>query len=162
MGRVTKEHAGGAARLATRPPNARGTSTSSRILLRSGSRTSTLAGSGQLVDKNRFKVLDEFDEDLDGGDRDEEVFVGGVDGTKQSEWCHPSPTRTRMKSITFHVARVYRPLTSAAKIVQAGNRISLGPDAADNYIENVRTGERMQTHIEWGTCFIRRAVAERD
>ena len=106
-----------------------------------------MAGSGQLVDKNRFKVLDEFDEDLDGGDRDEEVFVGGVDGTKQSEWCHPSPTRTRMRSITFHVARVYRPLTSAAKIVQAGNRISLGPDTADNYIENVRTG-----HLIHSTC----------
>ena len=52
-----------------------------------------------------------------------------------------------MGAMRFHVA-------PAAKTVHAGNRISTGPDAADNCIGNVRTGERMQTRSERGTYVV--------
>ena len=42
----------------------------------------------------------------------------------------------------FNVAKVKKPLASAAKVVEAGNRISMGPNPSDNFIENTITGGR--------------------
>ena len=42
-------------------------------------------------------------------------------------------------------------LASAAKVVEAGNRISMGRNPGDNYIEDRNTGERIGLRVEWGT-----------
>ena len=39
-------------------------------------------------------------------------------------------------------------LASAAKVVEAGNRISMGPNPGDNYIEDGNTGERIGLRVE--------------
>ena len=65
----------------------------------------TPATGSSLTDKNCYTVLNEHEEDMDGGDCDE-VFV--VEGTKGPWCCNPSPTRARMGSMRFHVARVQR------------------------------------------------------
>jgi hypothetical protein len=49
----------------------------------------------------------------------------------------------------FHVAAVQRPLASAAKVVEAGNRVVMARSGA--YIENEATGERMPMRVERGT-----------
>ena len=48
-------------------------------------------------------------------------------------------------------AKVKKPLASAAKVVEAGNRISMGPNPSDNFIENTITGEKIGLRIEGGT-----------
>ena len=55
---------------------------------------------------------------------------------------------TRPSSMTFNVAGVCKPLASAAKVVEAGNRIVMDPSGS--YIENVKTGERMQLRKKKG------------
>ena len=42
-------------------------------------------------------------------------------------------------------------LASAAKGMEAGNRISMGPNPGDNYIENGNPGERFGLRVERGT-----------
>ena len=91
------------------------------------------------------------DRDEHDDDSEEDVFIGVVENTKRQECGRPTRSKTRVSAMKFHVAKVQRPLASAAKIVKAGNRISMGPEEADNYIENVHTGERMQTRVEGGT-----------
>jgi hypothetical protein len=49
----------------------------------------------------------------------------------------------------FHVAAVQRPLASAVKVVQAGNRVVMS--STGSFIENERTGERMPLRVERGT-----------
>ena len=51
----------------------------------------------------------------------------------------------------FNVARVQKPLASAAKVVEAGNKISMGPNPDDNYIMNDTTGEKIALRIDRGT-----------
>ena len=51
----------------------------------------------------------------------------------------------------FNVAKVKKPLASAAKVVEAGNRISMGPNPSDNCIENTITGEKIGLRVEGGT-----------
>jgi hypothetical protein len=51
----------------------------------------------------------------------------------------------------FNVAKVKKPLASAAKVVEAGNRISMGPNPNDNFIENTITGEKIGLRVEGGT-----------
>jgi hypothetical protein len=55
----------------------------------------------------------------------------------------------RRACMKFHVARVQRPLASAVKVVEAGNRIVMSKGEA--YIENEGTGDRMPLRIERGT-----------
>ena len=54
----------------------------------------------------------------------------------------------RPSSMTFNVAGVCKPLASAAKVVEAGNRIIMDPQGS--YIENVKTGERMRLRKKKG------------
>jgi hypothetical protein len=56
---------------------------------------------------------------------------------------------TRRACMKFHVAKVQRPLASAVKVVEAGNRIVMGKGEA--YIENEVTKDRMPLRIERGT-----------
>ena len=58
---------------------------------------------------------------------------------------------SRESGMKCNVARAQRPLASAAKVVEAGNRISVGPKPEDNYIENATTGERIRLRVERGT-----------
>ena len=51
----------------------------------------------------------------------------------------------------FNFAKVQKPLASAAKVVEAGNRISMGPKPQDNYIENTKTGEKIELRVDRGT-----------
>jgi len=76
----------------------------------------------------------------------DEVMVGAVteDEVKGRKLSRESGMR-------FNVARVQRPLASAAKVVEAGNRISMGPKPEDNYIENGVTGEKIRLRVERGT-----------
>ena len=53
---------------------------------------------------------------------------------------------TRTSAIEFHVADVRKPLASAVKMVNAGNRIVL--DKQGSYVENVDTGERMEVKVQ--------------
>jgi hypothetical protein len=59
----------------------------------------------------------------------------------------PGPARTA--AMRFHVAPVQRPLASAVKVVQAGNRIMMSSEGS--FIENMKTGERMPLRVERGT-----------
>ena len=85
-------------------------------------------GGGQF-DSNGFRVLDDWDDHED--DSEEDVFIGLVESTKRHECGRPSLSKTRISAMKLHVARC-RPLASAAKIVKAGNSISMGPEEADN------------------------------
>jgi hypothetical protein len=64
----------------------------------------------------------------------EEVEINAVGAT---------PQRVVMK---FHVAKVQRPLASAVKIAEAGNRFVMSKGAA--YIEHEETGTRMPLRVE--------------
>ena len=51
----------------------------------------------------------------------------------------------------FNVANVAKPLASAAKVVEAGNRIVMDPEPGKSYVENIITGERMLLKKDKGT-----------
>ena len=58
----------------------------------------------------------------------------------------------KMTSATeFNVAGVRKPLASAARIVKSGNRVVLDQDGS--FIENKRTGERMEVRVK-DTTFV--------
>ena len=69
----------------------------------------------------------------------DEVFIGVVENGKTM----------RKASMKFHVAKVQRPLASAAKVVEAGNRIVM--EKGGSFIETVATGEKMKLRVERGT-----------
>ena len=45
--------------------------------------------------------------------------------------------------LTFQVADVKKPLISVKRIVQKGNVVHFGPGKTDNYICNLKTGEKI-------------------
>ena len=55
---------------------------------------------------------------------------------------------TRPSTMTFNVAGVCKPLVSAVRVVEAGNRIVM--DSNGSYVENKRTGEKMQLRSKKG------------
>jgi hypothetical protein len=57
-----------------------------------------------------------------------------------------APQRAAMR---FHLAKVQRPLASAVKVAEAGNRIIMAKGGA--YIEHEVTGARMPLRVERGT-----------
>ena len=71
----------------------------------------------------------------------EPVCIAAVDRAKA----------TRESGLTFNVADVSRPLASAVKVVEAGNRIVMDPNPEDCYIANKATGEKMRIRQEKGT-----------
>ena len=58
---------------------------------------------------------------------------------------------TRESGITFNVTDVVRPLVSAVRICDAGNRIVMDPDPEQSYVENLNTGERIKLRRDKGT-----------
>ena len=81
------------------------------------------------------------------GRRDmEPIDIGAVEG-------HGCGTKrlSRESGMRFNVAKVQKPLASAAKVVEAGNRISTVPKPQDNYIENTKTGEKIELRVDRGT-----------
>ena len=58
---------------------------------------------------------------------------------------------TRESGMVFNVADVGKPLVSAVKVCDAGNRIVMDPEPDKCYIEKVDTGERMKSRSEKGT-----------
>jgi hypothetical protein len=56
---------------------------------------------------------------------------------------------TRRAAMKFHVARVQRPLASAVKVVEAGNRIVMEKGKA--FIENMQTKKVMPLRVDRGT-----------
>jgi hypothetical protein len=60
-----------------------------------------------------------------------------------------SASTGRRAAMRFNVAPVQRPLASAAKVVEAGNKIVMSKK--ESYVENETTGERMPLRIERGT-----------
>ena len=91
---------------------------------------------------NPFQMLEpDDDEEIEGVDAN--IFIGHVgDGGRKL---------SRASGMRFNVAKVKRPLASAAKVVQAGNRIQMGPRPEDNYIQNLETGEKIAIRVERGT-----------
>ena len=50
---------------------------------------------------------------------------------------------TKLMGMGFQVSDVKKPLAAVYRIVEKGNRVQFGPEAEDNFIENVRTGEKV-------------------
>ena len=69
----------------------------------------------------------------------DKVFIGAVVKGKTM----------RKASMKFHVAKVQRPFGSAAKVVEAENRIVM--EKGGSFIEDVATGEKMKLRVERGT-----------
>ena len=99
---------------------------------------------------NRFEVLarEEDDWKLIPGRRARGTMVVDVGAVDDQS---PKTGMSRESAMRFNVAKVQKPLASAAKVVEAGNRISMGPNPSDNYIENANTGERIGLRVERGT-----------
>jgi hypothetical protein len=95
---------------------------------------------GKCQVRNSFQALEEADRD---DDCDDEVFVGTVVGEAKK--------LSRLSGMKFNVASVKKPLASAVKVVEAGNRISMGPRPGDNFIENLVTGEKLAIRVDRGT-----------
>ena len=104
---------------------------------------------------NRFEVFkDDLEEDIEEAEtgdsqwrmfRKIEVPAGAV---KAADY---KPKLSRESKMRFNVAKVQKPLASAAKVVEAGNKISVGPNPEDNSIGNITTGERIGLRVEKGT-----------
>jgi hypothetical protein len=58
---------------------------------------------------------------------------------------------TRESGLIFNVADVAKPLASAVKVCEAGNRVVLDPEPGQSYVENIASGERMKLTKENGT-----------
>ena len=78
--------------------------------------------------------------------RGKTVDIGMVEGGNTT-----TRKLTRESGMKFTVANVQKPLASAVKVVEAGNRISMGPRPGDNFIENGETGEKIGLRVEKGT-----------
>ena len=122
--------------------------------------------------RNRFGALEE-ECDADEGTGDGKVGVGSCRGksgvgnlrvvpqtrtragpvprpdTREVEINAVAEDAGRRAAMKFHVAKVQRPLASAVKVVEAGNRIVMARGGA--YIENEASGDRMPMRIERGT-----------
>ena len=54
----------------------------------------------------------------------------------------------------FQVSDVMKPLVAVRRIVESGNKVHFGPEEADNYIENVKSGEWIQMRKKNGSYVI--------
>ena len=57
-------------------------------------------------------------------------------------------------SMNFHMTDVRKPLAAVSKIVDKGNYVCFGPTASDNFVQNVKTGERVPMIRERGAYVI--------
>ena len=115
----------------------------------------------------RVKDVGEVDEELEAKG-EEEVggvwTIGAVDakgvsrGTKELEKDLNSieygERLTKESEMVFNIEDVKKPVASAVKVCDAGNRIVMDPDPQKCYVEKVDTGERMKIRRENGTFVI--------
>jgi hypothetical protein len=91
---------------------------------------------GARKSSNRFQALAENDED---------VIIAAVEEEAEKAWTRPS-------GMLFNVANVAKPLASAVKVCQAGNRVMLDlSEPGKSFVENISTGERMMLKEDRGT-----------
>ena len=118
---------------------------------------------------NRYELLADHSDDghwgmMNAGISDDEERVNVVAGREYGWKLHRkvdvevgavesgiTRVKSRERGMRFNVARVQKPLASAAKVVEAGNKISMGPNPDDNYIMNDATGEKIALRIDRGT-----------
>jgi hypothetical protein len=102
---------------------------------------------------NKYQALSEkidieknhFDEEAEKTDIENNQCDEEVNGVEDGQRL------TRESSMDFNVADVGKPLASAVKVCQAGNRVLLSPEPGGSYIENIKSGERMELRVEKGT-----------
>ena len=76
----------------------------------------------------------------------EEVVEEGVEEYDSREWVRelcPVETRGQMLKVGFQVAGVSKPLLSVRRVVDKGNKVSFGPGRKDNFIENIRSADKV-------------------
>ena len=128
---------------------------------------------------NRYELLAERSDDgqwgmTNVGNSDDEDRVNVVTGRENGKQCATSKkgdwklhrivdfevvagesgiarVKSRERGMRFNVAGVQKPVASAAKVVEASNKISMGPNPDDNYIMNDATGEKIALRIDRGT-----------
>ena len=72
----------------------------------------------------------------------------GKEGLHQVDIMAVEEKMTRRSAMKFHIAKVQKPLASAAKVTEAGNTIVLKENGG--YVENNETKERMAVRKEKG------------
>jgi hypothetical protein len=134
-----------------------------------GHKSAECWGSGGM----QVDAVTEEDDDTEIADVSGVWMIGAVDATEEvdeeKEWkekkkktknvkevfvnhvAAEAKKLTRQSGMCFHVARVQKPLASAAKVVAAGNRIVMVPDGGESFIENIASGERLAMRVERGT-----------
>ena len=96
----------------------------------------------------------EEDEQAEEADIGGVWMIGAVEATEEVKVNHvetEAKKLTRESGMCFHVARVQKPLASAAKVVAAGNRIVMSPEGGESFIENIASGERLALRVDRGT-----------
>ena len=71
-----------------------------------------------------------------------------VDGVVVNHVGAEARRLTRKSGMNFPVAKVQKPLASAAKVAAAGTRIVMGPVDGKSFIENVATGEMLELRVD--------------
>ena len=71
---------------------------------------------------------------------DTEVFVGAVE--------------KKHMEMGFEVCDVQRALAAVSRITAKGNRVAFGPETEDNFIENVKTGQKIQMRKKGGAYVV--------
>ena len=75
-----------------------------------------------------------------GGQASGEIWVQGVEADKKAK------EDRKCMGLSFQVADVRKPLIAVKRITEKGNHVMFGPNPEDNYIENKKTGDKMQLH----------------
>jgi hypothetical protein len=60
----------------------------------------------------------------------------------------------KSRSMGFHVTEVKKPSEAVSRIIDKGNKVHFGPKDEDNFIENMKTGEKIMMKRENGTFAI--------
>ena len=71
------------------------------------------------------------------------VFIGNVEKEKDVQM-----------SLCFQVTDVKKPLVAVTRICEKGNRVCFGPNEADNYIQSVRSGDKIYMRKQRGSFVI--------
>lgn len=68
--------------------------------------------------------------------------------------------KSRMLGLGFEVTDVKKPLLAVFRICEQGNRVQFGPQPADNYIQNVATGEKVHMKREGNSYVLQGEIAQ--
>ena len=72
--------------------------------------------------------------------------------SSRESWIQPVESDKKAKEeksilgLSFQVADVRKPLIAVKRITEKGNHVRFGPNPEDNFIENKKTGDKMQLH----------------